>query len=176
MLVDRALRSAHPGGVGWLPPRAHAHLARLVECLTVGALRHAPPVLVEYLPGRTGRRSRGTIRWVEVTEGPRGLPAVRLLEFEFPTGARAGAAQRMVRVALGRVDELSIFLQPNDELVIGIWLTRIFNLRPKIDVPEVVRLGRTTDLTGPRRVALAARAAGEWVPGFADAMTTSGTP
>ena len=92
-----------------------------------------------------------------MTEIPGALPAVRLLEVKFATAAAAGTAQRTVRVALGRVDELFIFRQPNDEFVIGIWLTRVFSLHPKIDVPEVVRLGRTTDLTGPPELAVAVR-------------------
>ena len=90
-----------------------------------------------------------------MTEIPGALPAVRLLEVKFATAAAAGTAQRTVRVALGRVDELFIFRQPNDEFVIGIWLARVFGLHPKIDVPEVVRLGRTTDLTGPPELAVA---------------------
>jgi hypothetical protein len=63
----------------------------------------------------------------------------------------------MVRVALGRVDELSVFLQADDELVIGIWLARVFGVHEKVDVPEVVRLGCTTDLTGPPQLSVAVR-------------------
>src|SRR6266702_3497358 len=94
------------------------------------------------------------------SEGPRGR-RVRLVELDVAPStvarrARSRRAQEVGKALRGRVidDHVGSGLpQPDVELIVDTWFTRVSGLHDEVDVTEQVRSGRTTNATSTDRPA-----------------------